>query len=568
MKTATIVARMKFTCSLTLVALGITTSFVERAAFAQAAAPGAAAQSTRGTAEATSGVAKPASNPRASLRMDDRIEAEPEEAPMPDAPVAEPTPDAVDAPATYVVDNEQLVLVRGDRRVTITTPSRVASATLVGATLYVTHGDTTVSVYTCDDPERPTLTQTLTTGHGVATGVEVVGGKAWVVSVSKQAMPVEELGAGSMGAGQGPVTSPIQAAPSEPSASGSSNLAVKVVEPGVIEVAAGRQIGVRVGDRFALYRETSLGSGDNTFAGEELVAFAEVVAVKDESALAELSRTAIVRTGDVARPARADQTESNAYPVRVAHVGEVGGTLRPLINAGSPLGFGVLADVQGSYWGNGYFMNLMVQPLGLGWTDGGNVVSTSALLEGGYDGRAFSVGLGVGISTVNGDIDSMLSKSYNASAEDAGGVQNIDRQQTHSAFTLSQSVRLGARDGLNLAVRNLLMLHDDETDGESGFIYGGTTGKLTIPLDRRNDIFLEGGGGVMGYWLVGAGVGTWLVGNGSPGSWKLSISAGAAGIWGTKEVTTITQNNTYVHDEDVELAGPMVSFGVTRRFGL
>ena len=36
----------------------------------------------------------------------------------------------------------------------------------------------------------------------------------------------------------------------------------------------------------------------------------------------------------------------------------------------------------------------------------------------------------------------------------------------------------------------------------------------------------------MGYWFAGAGVSTWVVGNGSPGSWRLSVSAGGAGIMG------------------------------------
>jgi hypothetical protein len=248
--------------------------------------------------------------------------------------------------------------------------------------------------------------------------------------------------------------------------------------------------------------------------------------------------------------------------------------LRPIINAGSPLGVGVLADASASYWGNSYFADVMLQPIGLGWTEDGSVVSAAALVELGYDGRAFAVGLGAGMSWVNGNADYMLEQSgFASTAADEGRAttQVVERQQTHSAFTLSQLARLGARDGLSLSLRNLLILHKNSEDDSRGFIYGGTVGKLTVPLDRRTDLFVEGGGGVMGYWLFGAGVGTWLVGNGSPGSWKLSISAGAAGIWGSREVTETTQlpggqTSTYTYDDEIDISGPMVSAGLLRRF--
>lgn len=469
----------------------------------------------------------------------------------------------------YRVENGAVVLEQQQGTVPVNAIGRANSATFHQGKLYVTHGDTRVSVYSCDNPEAPTLVDTLHTGRGVATGIVVVGESVWVTTISQQAVPLSELLVGTSR------TQPSESAPdnttattTEPAAMIGGDCTVKVVEPGVIEIAAGSRHDVRIGNRFTIYRETAVGAPDSAFKGEELVALAEVVAVREDSALAELSRNAIVSEKDVARLARQDQTETNIYPVRVAGVGEFGGTLRPIVNAGSPLGVGALAEAFGSFWGNGYFVNLMVQPLGLGWTDKGNIVSTSALLEGGYDARAFSVGLGVGISAINGDMDSMLDSMFGASeaTADAAEPQVVDKQETHSAFTLSQWVRLGARDGLNLSLRNLLILHKDSDTKETGFFYGGTMGKLTVPLDRRNDLFIEGGGGVMGYWLVGAGVGTWVVGNGGPGSWKLSISAGAAGIWGTKEVTTTTATYSSTYHEDVDVTGPMVSFGVARRF--
>lgn len=367
-----------------------------------------------------------------------------------------------------------------------------------------------------------------------------------------------------------PTPEPAEGEP-QPAPATQAAIALLAVGPGHVEIARGAGGGVRVGDRFALFRQQEV--QEEGFVGEELVALAEVTRVKRDSAFAELSRNTVVRASDVARPARKDQIESNVYPVRIPHVGEFGAVLRPIVNAGSPLGLGVLAEAHASYWGSAYFFDIVLQPVGLGWSEDGNVVSTAGLLQAGYDNRAFAVGLGGGISWVNGNADEMLGSSGFAESDAGSPNQTVERQVTHSAFTLSQQARLGARDGLNLSLRNTLILHRDEEQDESGFIYGGTLGKLTLPLDRRSDLFLEGGGGVMGYWLVGAGVGTWVVGNGAPGSWKLSISAGVAGIWGSREVTETVmsppdQPRVYTYDEDIGIGGPMVSVGFQRRFAL
>lgn len=506
----------------------------------------------------------------------EEVAPDPAVLPTPEPPPTASASEIQRAPA-YRVETGTLQLRRGEGWQPIAVEGAPRTATYYQGKLYITHGDATVSVYDCTNPEAPTLERRLSTGRGVAADVSVVNDAPWVVTVTQQAVPLAELSAASSTVS--PMSPSPTAAPTAerraPPSTGESRPTVgyslRVTEPGMLEIATGDNR-VRIGDRFVVYRTTAIDNGGGVFSGEEQVAVAEVVAVKEGSALAESSRSALVSDKDIARFARPDQTESNVYPVRVPHVGEFGGTIRPMVNAGSPLGAGVLADLYATYWGNSYFVNLTVQPLGLGWTDEGNVVSTSVLLEGGYDARAFSVGLGVGVSAVNGDMDSMLENSgfarTDALSEGSATVTETDRQETHAAFALSQRVRLGALDGTNLVLRNLLILQNATENNDAGFIYGGTLGKLTIPLDRRNDIFLEGGGGVMGYWLVGAGVGTWITGNGSPGSWKLSISAGAAGIWGTREVTVRGNDYVYVSQQDVEVGGPMVSFGIARRFGI
>jgi hypothetical protein len=482
--------------------------------------------------------------------------------------VAEPV-----APTEYVVEAGQVVAVVGTARTVLELPGPVVAVHHEGAHLYVARGNAGVAAYDVSEPLAPKLEREIAV-QGSATGFAVIDGQLWVLVTQKSALPLDQAAA--------PVASPsaepaeAAPAPSEQAAQGPvAPIAVRPDAPGRVELSRGADGGVRVGDRFAIYRaesQSELGAG---YVGEQLVALAEVSAVKRDSALAELSRNTAVTDGDVARTARDDQRESNAYPVRMPHVGEFGGVLRPIVNAGSPLAVGVLAEAHASYWGKAYFCDLILQPVGLGWSSDGNVVSTAGLLQAGYDNRAFAVGLGGGISWVNGNADNMLESSSFGSAADASPAQSstqvVQRQTTHSAFTLSQQARLGARDGLNLSLRNILILHDNKSANQSGFIYGGTMGKLSVPLDRRSDLFLEGGGGVMGYWLVGAGVGTWIVGNGAPGSWKLSISAGAAGIWGSREVTETTttsagQTYTSTYDDRIDIGGPMVSVGFARRF--
>lgn len=493
-------------------------------------------------------------------------------------------PAGAEGAVEYQLERGTVVAVSSTERTALDLGGEILALHHAADRLYVARGPAGANVYDLSDPLAPRLLETIPAPGGSSiVGFNVIGEQVWAELVSRAMIPLAPLGsvAASVGSGSSvpapprvPETTPqpLEAAPLESGASETEVVSLRKLDPGTIELAVGADAGVRVGDRFAIFRTTQMTSGEVTgFVGEELVAFAEVTAVKADRSLAEVSRTAWVRDTDFARRARPEQNESSTYPPRVPGVGEAFATLRPIVNTGAPLGFGVLADLGVTYWGGAYQVGVRVQPLGLGWTEDGDVVSSAALFEGGYDGRAFAVGLGVGASWVNGDIDTLL-KSYSASYdESSGGTSREERQETHVAFTLSQWARLGSRDGLNLTINNLLLLHRDPDEDRRGFIYGGTAGKLTIPvdrLDRGSDLFLEGGGGVMGYWYFGAGVATWIVGNGSPGSWRMSISAGGAGIWGTREVTQTTPTSTWTYDENIEIAGPMVAVGLTRRFAL
>ena len=352
---------------------------------------------------------------------------------------------------------------------------------------------------------------------------------------------------------------------------------IKILEifPGEVRIDAGSDDGVIAGQRFAVFRRQVVETeSDDAFEGETLVAVIEVIAVSRDSAIAELWKGDRVQMGDEVKPAHADNTSSKVFPRRLPHVGEIALVLRPLMAVGSTGGFGGLADVTAAYWWKHMFFDIRMQPLGFGWTEDGNIVSASFMAEGGYDSRAFAIGLGAGVSTVNGDIDEMM-QSFTGTAmssEDGDGTPDVVKwdQRTRAAFTISQQVRLGARDGLNVSVYNLLMYNNDDDGGEdeSGFIYAGTTGKITVPLAARTFIFLEGGGGVMGYGFGDLGVFTWVRGNGDAGSIGISALAGGAVVWGVREKTTTPAvGQPYSVTETVLIAGPMVGLGMTYRFG-
>ncbi len=72
----------------------------------------------------------------------------------------------------------------------------------------------------------------------------------------------------------------------------------------------------------------------------------------------------------------------------------------------------------------------------------------------------------------------------------------------------------------------------------------------------------------MGYSYGAIGAFTWVRGNGDAGSVGLSVSAGGAAVWGNRErVYDEGTQYEYVDTDRVILAGPMMSFGLTYRFG-
>jgi hypothetical protein len=490
---------------------------------------------------------------------------------------------------TYGIEGGSVVAVRGADRRPIDLPAPAVALLERGDRLYVALGADGVAVLDLADPGFPAPAQRIPVAQGRVTGFVVVEGAVWMRIDSTAAVLVEggvpagaetaavvtPLVAGPASAGVGAAPAAAPAAPAAPQAIGGEPIRILEVNrgKGEVKLGAGSARGVKAGDRFVVYRAVEMEKGEKgAFTAQTTIADLEAEAVGDEVTIANVWRGDRVALTDVARPAAEGHRPSRAYPRRLGRIGEASFVVRPLFNVGSEKGFGMLCDATAAWWGAHLFLDLRFQPLGFGWTDGGNVASSSILGEVGYDGRAFALGVGTGVGLVNGDMGKVLVQRDVFEAAGADGDESFEwKDRTRAAFALSQVVRLGARDGFNIVLYNLLLHYnppgsgDGGEEGEAGFYYGGTSGRISIPIAARVDLFLGGGGGLAGYWLSEIGVFFWARGNGDAGSIGVSASGGAAGVWGYLEAKQVEMGISAT--KRVDILGPMISLGLTGRFG-
>ena len=475
----------------------------------------------------------------------------------------------------YEIEGGALAAVNGAERRPVALPGTPEAALAAGDRLYVALGKDGAAVLSLSDPAAPALAQRIPVAQGRVTGFVVIEGAVWMTIDSKTAVLVE----GGVPAGEGvsaAVVTPLTAGPPPTAAAKAPPAAVdrpiRILEvqrgKGLVRLDVGAKDDVKTGDRFVVTREVDVGEGSGAFRAKETVADLEAEAVGEEATLAYLNRGDRVEAADVARRAEPGHRPSLAYPRRLDRIGEASLVVRPLFNVGNEKGFGMLCDLTLAWWTRHVFFDVRMQPLGFGWTDGGDVLSTSILGEAGYDGRAFALGVGAGVGVVNGDLGGLLvNESISSLGSSNGGSSPTWDDRTRAAFALSQVVRLGARDGLNLTLYNLLLYYDppgsgDEYSDKAGFYYGGTSGRFNIPLAARVDLYLGGGGGLAGYWFSELGVFFWARGTGDAGSIGVSASGGAAGVWGR-----VRDGGDSTSTRRIDILGPMISLGRTGRFG-
>jgi len=314
-------------------------------------------------------------------------------------------------------------------------------------------------------------------------------------------------------------------------------------------------------------------SGGGSTTAERAVGDGRVQAIEDHQALVLLSRGSRVAAGDLVERSEEGPTSVLA-PARLDRLGEAGFVIRPMLPLDT-LGVAFVNEAWVSWTFAGpWYVEGRLSPVGLGWSQDGNPLSVAGVVAGGLDNRFFSVGLGAGGSGLNKDLSVT---NYRMEAVSDGGTlyesmqfDNVDR-----AFSVAQQARLGARDGLNLVVRNTFVLvpnytydssecvYDESYDPNcntrkrtgSAFTFGGIAMRGSVPVGARTDLFVDWGTGQAGATWVTGGVATWLHGTGDAGSLGLEVAAGYGEVVGSPNQSTIYLN------------GPLVSAGARWRFG-
>lgn len=502
---------------------------------------------------------------------------------------------AAQEPATagFVVDQGVLYRVSDGARTAVALPGQVKALHVAGERAYVALGEqgaAVVSATRVDGKEHVVVEKVIPISHGEVTGFLVDGDNLWMQLSSTSAIrlrgeasstgplsPVGELPASEQAEVPAPAREPVAEPTPAPELAG---IAIVKVFDGQVLLNRGKASGLHAGDRFKVIRKEQLSDEGGAFDGEREVAVLVVESLNADSARALIWRGDRVAMGDQVEAADRNTDPSLMYPRQLYGFIEAEVHVRPLLNVGAA-GAGVLMDDHLTYYAEHYYLGLRNDPFGIGLGDGGTAFTQTTFAEGGYNSRPFAIGLAVGFTSVYGDLQEMF--DITSSDEASGGSAPVWMegqpelgpwtQDMQHAFALGQRVRLGAQDGLNLLVSNTLLFFpgggesaDDEDSSEGGFIWGGTNAKLSIPLAQRADLFVEGGGGVMGYAYGAVGVFTWLNGNGGPGSLGLMASAGGAGVWGAR-----TQENLrfqYKETDEIAMSGPMVSLGLRYRTDL
>lgn len=483
------------------------------------------------------------------------------------APAGEPL-----SGTTFVLENGEVFAVTEETRFPLPLPAPAVAIYQHRNMLFVALGRQGALVFDTTSLDTKLINNLRSVRVMPAVAEEVIGfalidGEVWIRMVSTKIVP---FAAGAVETTVSKLATVRTAAESEAQSSSKKvsqeilNRPVSIlkVEDGKATLDIGSAEGVQIGDRFSVFKTVTMRGargetigGEESFVGDELAAVVEVVAVNKNHCLVSLWRGDRVTVKDTIRPQTREHRRSYVFPRHLTDLGELSITLRPILNVEGPIGFGALNNLSVTYWGKHYFVGVVLDPLGFAFTDEGNFGLMNAAVEAGFNSRAFAIGLGAGVQ--------------------------VNRFE-NPAFAITQSVRFGAKDGLNFEARNAfhLRLQTDliyensyyyggsaqPTEEEVlGFEWGGLTSQLNIPLGSRLTLFFGGGGGDDFFFGEG-GVHAWLLGNGDIGSIGLSASAGAAGLFASN------YNDNYYYGEDdgdisIEAIGPMIALGVDWRFG-
>ncbi len=473
---------------------------------------------------------------------------------------------------TYALQDGRLVLRRrAEPPRPVETPCAAQALQRAGQRLYLACADAGLAVFELDTAGAPQLVEQRPLA-GRAVGFLVApDGRVWVELLRSEARPLDEaMAAPALAAAPAaaPAATPSAPSPGAPPPSSGGEGVVLEAHSGRVVIDLGQQHGLARGSHVALFtrRTVDLGGGQSA-QEEDLIAVGEVRAVTADRAQVRLGLNERVPAGAVARRSEGALSETQWAPPRVDGIWEVAFMARPFLAVGA-FGLGAIADGSVSLrHPDNLRLQLLLEPAGVGYADEGNILALAGTFLGSYDTRLFEIGLGLGWSLVNED----LQRSVAAGASDESGMDAIEPgfEGLDSGLAVGQIARLGATDGLHILVRNTFLLYD------STFFYGGTTGQLQWPVTESSWLLLRGGGGRAGYGYGEVGL-RWLArGNGDRDSVFLTVTAGGGALSGHVDSTcryytgSDAQGAPVYEDQScqksISYGGPMVGFGAEWR---
>lgn len=388
-------------------------------------------------------------------------------------------------------------------------------------------------------------------------GGDVVGlfardGRIWAEVARLEARPVLR-GSGSTGSFPAEPPAVAPAAPPAPDTKTAPPAPVvekellvregSVTEVGIGEVTIdlGRDDGIKQGDRIELAVLVTDNVGGQEATDRQVIAVGVVRTVAPDFARVELGMNERVPLGAQARLVDRAKTESRMSPPRASGLWELGLRLRPFV-ALEGLGGGVLAQGFAAYRFESHFaLAAEVHPFGIASGEGedkATLVPAAAFLVAAYDHEVFGVGLGLGFQTV-----------HDTDFETESGTGTL----------VTQRLRLGARDGIMLDLRNDVVLFHSQFD------FSGFVGSAMIPVGSRAWLLFEGGGGSAGYGYGEIGLRSLLRGNGQRGSLFLSVTLGGMGVFEFRTKMCVQTDFAFPCEDDQVYAGPMLGVGAEYR---
>ena len=369
---------------------------------------------------------------------------------------------------------------------------------------WVACGPAGVWVVRVSDDGVPSVIATQELG-GSASSFFVRNGRLWVELNTQRAL---DLGVPeSASSGMEPNVPPPPKAAAQPAAAAPRRLprplelqahVVGVVEGGVL-VETGADLDLLPGTRLAFF------SG-NVLEHPEPIAVGRVVSVYRRRARVELGTDELVGSDAHVQVTAAEVSRSTFAPPRAAGVWEIAFLARPFL-VDDELGAGAVLDASVGYrFRFPLHIEASLAPLAIGSASAGAVVPLAGLISAMFDSRYFEIGLGLGAQTVN---DPPFALEHG------------------SGMTIAQRLRIGARDGANVALSTYVALF------HSRFHFSDLRISLQIPVSARTWLLAAGGGGLLGLEYGELGMRFLLSGNGGAGSFFLSLTVGGVHLFET-----------------------------------